>query len=181
VLERWLRCVLYYSSTLRSPSTSAALAHQAVLEATALMLDLVFGVVLQLQSSRPRWQRLLDALRPPTSVVRDRMHNAVERLAQAAAAVPERGRGFLEELLLGQGMLLRWLGAAELLEPTKALDLLDLASCMLFKKPVAMAEQKVALAVDERVARQVNSGLTLSLPATALCNGPVHEASMIVC
>jgi hypothetical protein len=85
--------------------------------------------------------------------VREQLHTGVQHLARAAAAW-EGAREVLEELLLGQGMLLRWLGGAQFLDPIQASDLVHLASCMLLQQPVTVGE--VTMVVDTEVACKVS-------------------------
>jgi hypothetical protein len=148
MLECWLRYMLYYSHTLCYGGLATTAMVPPVLEAMVLILDMATGIVLQLHRDLPRTEHLLGALQmPPPGAERGlQMRTAFERLAKAAV-VWTRASEVLKEPLLGQGMLLRWLGGAEALPLDGASALVALTGSMLLKN--------MALTVDGQEARQV--------------------------
>jgi hypothetical protein len=160
MLERWLDCVLYYSNTI-SAGDIRTVAARPVMEAMVLILDLVAGIIVQLHRDLPRTEHLLEVLTERQLVREQLLPTAFDRLANAAV-LWRGGRAVLEELLLGQGMLLRWLAGAEFLPLRKASDLVALTCSTLLQQPVAAGP--VLLAVDEQVARQVRGPRRLPQP-----------------
>jgi hypothetical protein len=152
MLGRWLDCVLYYSNIL-SIKGIPSVTVQPVMEAMVLILDLVADIMLQLQRDLPRTDHQLDALKSLPSILSGpKVPAAVDRLAKTAV-VWKRGRVTLEELLLRQGTLLRWLGASEAMLLANDSKLVALTASMLLKQPATMGA--TVLTVDGQVARQV--------------------------
>jgi hypothetical protein len=176
MLERWLRCLLYYSNTLSSGGLASTALIPPVMEAMVLILDVVAGIVLQLQRDLPRTAHLLDALQPPQSLVRGhQIPTAVDRLAKTAA-VWKGGREALEDPLLGGGMLLRWLRGAKVLLPGNSSELVALTRSMLLQQPVAAGP--VVLTVDKKVARQVRAADSVFMRSHVRCSATAKGAMM---
>ena len=161
-VESWLVCPLKYSNAIWLTVTAgrpAGLQHPSLLEAMALILDLVTSILVELHHD-PLQTALLHALRQ-TPATGYQLGVAVARLAEAAKIRMPAAREVLEEVLLQQGMLLRWLGGlgASFLQPDTAVGLVEMASRMLLKQP--NIEGQKALAVEGELASQVNGGCGL--------------------
>jgi hypothetical protein len=179
MLDRWLTCMLHYSIALSTEGLANTALIPPVLEAMVLILDLAAGIVLQLHRDLPRTGHLLNALKSPVSIVREKLIPAAfEHLVKTAGSW-ESGKEVLEELLLGQGMLLRWLGGADVLLLDSSSSLVALACSLPLKQPVAKGA--VALPVDREVARQVRMAL-MSLRLFLWQSGvAAHLLLVIVC
>ena len=156
MLERWLYCPLYYGNTLSLPLAAGGpdALEQLLpcLEPLALIVDFVATVLLKLHRDLPRTEHLLSIL-CPMNVIYKETATALIRLARAAQFSTGAAREILEEVLLRQGRLVRWIGGAErVLKPDQAPLLVALARCLLLNLP---GGEPGSLAVDAELASQV--------------------------
>jgi hypothetical protein len=161
MLKGWLSSMLHHAASLAciTGTPSGRKEQTWMLVAFVLIFDLVIGILQQLHSDLPTAAHLVtDLCNEPY-----KLDTLLKYLAAVAREGTEAAREAPEELLLGQGMLLRWLGRINALEPGRANCLIQLARSILLKHPIAVGKQ--ALAVDAKAARQVIMGAVKVLQA----------------